>query len=137
LVEKVIARKKNLKEAERSNREIAKGMTAAAFRKLLNDQKQEAFTRKHNIFRESKADSESRVGETNLFSALNGKEESREEVKKVFDYSSFKKEYADVYKRIRRDRRAAFVDFKNTPNYRQLLENSVKSYCEKWFEENA
>lgn len=137
LVEKVIARKKSLKDAERSNREIAKGMTATAFRKLLNGQKQETAARKRQILNNAKPEAKGRVGETNLFSALNDEEASAVKIKKVFDYPSFKKEYADVYKRIRRDRRAAFIDFKNTPNYRQLLENSVKSYCEKWFEENA
>lgn len=137
LMEKVIARKKTLKEAERSNREIAKGMTATAFRKLLDDQKQQTVYRKATIIKSKEAKSNERVGETNLFSELNGEAGIEPKNEKVFDYSVFKKQFEDVYKGIRRDRRAAFLDFKNAPNYRQLLENSIKSYCEKWFSENA
>lgn len=137
LVEKVIARKKSLTEAERSNRELAKDMTAAAFRKLLNEQKQDAASRKKELFLSQELSNQGRVGQPTFLSALKEEPAPKKESEKVFDYTTFKKEYPKIYNDIRRERRAAFVAFKSAQNYRQMLENSVKAYCEQWFKENA
>ena len=53
--------------------------------------------------------------------------------KKTFDYNQFKIDYKAEYQRIRKERTNAFNSFKDIPNYKAQLENSIKGYCEQWF----
>lgn len=53
--------------------------------------------------------------------------------KKIFNLNQFKIDYATEYERIRQERIAAFKAFKDIPNYKVQLENSIHSYCEQWF----
>ncbi|MFQ5446314.1 MAG: replication initiation protein, partial [Saprospiraceae bacterium] len=136
LMEQVIERKKRLKEVERANRERAKKITAAEFRKLLAEEKaigkspEPAFSVQKKTA--SQASRMRRVGEGDLF---NQKPQPEKIMKLAFDYARFKKDHASIYKRIRKERRAAFEHLKTASNYKQLLENSVQAYCEKWFQE--
>ncbi|MEK7254470.1 MAG: hypothetical protein AAB316_06985, partial [Bacteroidota bacterium] len=57
--------------------------------------------------------------------------------KPVFDFEQFKKTQPDTYKRIRKERQAAFSELKGATNFKQLLENSVEAYCEQWFKANG
>jgi len=53
--------------------------------------------------------------------------------KRVFDYNQFKIDFKAEYQRIRKERTNAFNSFKDIPNYKAQLENSIKGYCEQWF----
>lgn len=135
LMEQVIARKKRLRDVERTNRERAKNIAASEFRKLLKEEKiigrspEPAFTVQSKTAQA--ASRMNRVGEVvDLFTE---KEKEAAVPKAVFDFDVFKKENAAVYRRIRKERRAAFEPLKTASNYRQLLENSVQAYCEQWF----
>jgi hypothetical protein len=136
LMEQVIDRKKRLKDVERANRERAKKITAAEFRHLLAEEKvigkspEPAFSVQKKTA--SQASRITRVGEGDLF---NQKPEPEKIIKLAFDFLRFKKEHAAVYKRIRKERQAAFEHLKTASNYKQLLENSVQAYCEQWFNE--
>ncbi|MFK7934753.1 MAG: replication initiation protein [Saprospiraceae bacterium] len=135
LTEQVIFRKKGMTQAERDNRERAKTITATAFRQLIAAEAYQPVGTNH-LAKATKAATPLTTAQqtptrpSELF-------ELAEEVKvrSPFSYTSFKKEHAVIYRQIRADRRAAFVDFKTASNYRQLLENSVKAFCEKWYNE--
>lgn len=130
LMEQVIARKKRMNDAERANREMAKNMTAQEFLNRVQAQQKVASKPPESV----KAD-RSRVGDT--FKAEEILHSTEKKAKPRFDYKAFKKQWPSVYKKIRRERRAAFLPFKEANNYRQLLENSIQAYCEKWYLENA
>ena len=137
LMEQVIARKKKLKDMERINRERAKDISAARFRKLLEEEKaighspEPAFTVQNKTAQASRKNN--RVGEVaDLFSQ---KEEPAAPV--VFEFEKFKKQHPDIYKRISRERKAAFEPLKTASNYKQLLDNSVQAYCEQWLRGNS
>ncbi|MEZ4953172.1 MAG: replication initiation protein [Saprospiraceae bacterium] len=136
LMEQVVARKKRLKDMERINRERAKNISAAQFRKLLEEEKiigqspEPAFTVQSKT---AQATRNNRVEETtNLFSQ---KEKPAAPV--MFDFEVFKKEHNDIYQKVRRERRAAFENLKTASNYKQLLDNSVQAYCEQWLRGNS
>jgi plasmid replication initiation protein len=136
LVEQVVARKKRLNEVERANRERAKNITAAEFRKLLEEEKvigkspEPAFTVQKKTA--TQASRMGRVGEvSDLFS-----QPKKNISKPPFDFESFKKEHQSAYKQIFKERKEAFTNFKTASNYKQLLENSVLAYCEKWYKEH-
>ncbi len=137
LVEQVVGRKKRLKDMERTNRERAKNITAAEFRKLLEEEKvigkspEPSFTVQKKTA--SQASRMNRVGEVADLFTPPKKQEPQPKPKQGFDFDHFKKAHADVYKRIRKERQAAFENFKTASNYKQLLENSVQAYCEQWF----
>ena len=138
LVEQVVARKKHLKDLERANRERAKNMTAAEFRRLLEEEKaigkppEPAFTVQKKTA--SQASRMNRVGEAaNLFTPPEKQEPAAKPPKQGFDFEHFKKAHPDIYKRIRKERQEAFENFKTASNYKQLLENSVQAYCEQWY----
>ncbi|TAK47026.1 MAG: RepB family plasmid replication initiator protein [Saprospiraceae bacterium] len=136
LIEQVIHRKKHLNDAERANRERAKKITAAEFRHLLAEEKlggkppEPAFSPQKKTA--TQASRITRAGEGTLF---NQKAKPEKNIKLTFDFLRFKKEYAAVYKQIRKERQAAFEHLKTASNYKQLLENSVQAYCEKCFNE--
>ncbi|MEO1259376.1 MAG: replication initiation protein [Bacteroidota bacterium] len=133
LMEQVIARKKRLKDQERINRERAKNITAAEFRKLLEEERaigkspEPAFTVQSKTAQASRL---SRVGEvtSDLFT-----QPEPPTPPAAFDFAAFKKQHNSIYLKIRKERRAAFQHLKNASNYKQLLENSVQAYCEQWF----
>lgn len=52
-----------------------------------------------------------------------------------FDFEQFKLDFPKQYLLIKEQRKQYFEPFKKAGNYGQLLENSVKGYCEKWFYE--
>lgn len=52
-----------------------------------------------------------------------------------FNFDDFKRNFPQQYSLIKEHRKDFFKPFKNAANYEQLLENSVKGYCEKWFYE--
>lgn len=137
LVEQVVGRKKRLNDAERANRDRAKDITAAEFRKLLEEEKaigkspEPAFTVQKKTA--SQANRMNRVGETGDLFAPPQKPEPVLKVKVAFDFEAFKKEFPEIFKRIRKERQTAFEEFKTASNYKQLLENSVQAYCEQWF----
>ena len=77
-----------------------------------------------------------RVGEVvDLFSHQK-KEEKAESEAPAFDFAVFKKSHQSIYRKIRKERQAAFMHLKDASNYEQLLTNSVQAYCEKWYHEN-
>ncbi len=142
LLEQVISRKKSLKDDERTNRERAKHITASDFRKLLEEEKSIGKTVESAFSVQRKAASQAsrmnRGGEGgDLFSPSEkppvAQQQSAPKEKAVFNFETFKKEHADVYKRIRKERQDAFEGFKTASNYKQLLENSVQAYCEQWY----
>lgn len=53
-----------------------------------------------------------------------------------FDIENFKKEYPSVYQEIADERHLAFADFKELPNFSQMLSNSIESHCEQWWRKN-
>ncbi|MCF8243862.1 MAG: replication initiation protein [Saprospiraceae bacterium] len=142
LLEQVISRKKSLKDDERANRERAKDITAAEFRELLEAEKSIGKTMEPAFSIQKKTANQasrmSRVGEgADLFSQ-NKKTEPAQPValtkdKAVFSFDTFKKEHANIYKRIHKERKAAFENFTTASNYKLLLENSVQAYCEQWY----
>ena len=142
LLEQVISRKKSLKDDERANRERAKHITAGEFRQLVGAEKAIGKTVEPAFSVQRKAANQasrmSRVGEgADLFTPTQ-KPEAPTPVaipkeKVVFNFDSFKKEHPDVYKRINKERKDAFENFRTASNYKQLLENSVQAYCEQWF----
>lgn len=136
LMEQVIFRKKSLNTEERDNRERAKTLTAIEFRRLIAQEAHQPIDQvqveKRVLKEEPKVyKKQQRPTQSELFDLT-------EEIDfpKPFIYKNFKKEHATIYRQIRADRRAAFVDFKSAPNYRQMLENSVKAFCEQWYNEN-
>jgi plasmid replication initiation protein len=138
LVEQVVGRKKKLNDLERANRERAKSITAADFRKLLEEEKaigrspEPSFTVQKKTA--DQANRMNRVGEVaDLFTPAAKKETAKP--KPGFDFDQFKKDFPDIHKSIRKDRQAAFENFKTASNYKQLLENSVQAYCEQWYRE--
>jgi plasmid replication initiation protein len=139
LLEQVVSRKKSLKDDERANRERAKLITAAEFRALLEDEKsigktaQPAFSVQRKTA--TQANRMNRVGEGGDLFTPSPKTDTPtpQKEKSVFSFDSFKKEFPDMYKRIRKERQDAFEGFKTASNYKQLLENSVQAYCEQWF----
>jgi len=137
LLEQVVSRKKSLKDDERTNRERAKDITAADFRQLLEEEKSIGKTMEPAFSVQKKAANQasrmSRVGEGADLFTQDKKSEATLKEKAVFNFETFKKEHADVYKRIRKERQAGFESFKTASNYKQLLENSVQAYCEQWF----
>jgi len=144
LLEQVISRKKSLKDDERINRERAKNITAADFRQLLEEEKSIGKTVEPAFSVQKKAANQasrmSRVGEgANLFTPSDKPETPTPVVapkeKAIFNFDTFKKEHADIYKRIHKERKDAFVNFLTASNYKQLLENSVQAYCEQWFKQ--
>ena len=141
LVEQVIGRKKRLKDMERVNRERAKNITAAEFRKLLEEDKvigtspEPAFSVQKKTA--SQASRMNRVGEVADLFTPPKKQEAALKIKIGFDFESFKKVHTDVYKRILKERQVAFENFETASNYKQLLENSVQAYCEQWFRQHA
>lgn len=141
LVEQVISRKKRLNEAERANRERAKHITAADFRKLLEEEKaigktvEPAFSVQRKTA--SQANRVNRIGDLgDLFTTSDDTMEMPTE-KMEFHFDTFKKEHTDIYKRIQKERQAAFEGFRTASNYKQLLDNSVQAYCEQWYRANA
>lgn len=137
LLEQVVSRKKSLRDDERANRERAKHITAADFRQLLEEEKSIGKTLEPAFSVQKKAVNQasrmSRVGEgADLFTPTSKPETTAKE-KAIFNFETFKKEHADVYKRIHRERKEAFENFITASNYKQLLENSVQAYCEQWY----
>lgn len=131
LTEQVIFRKKSLNNEERSNRERAKTITANAFRRVIAAEAQQPLGEQHLTAKTSSpTERKPRRINAELFDLA-----QEVQIRKPFVYPQFKKEHATIYRQIRADRRAAFVDFKSASNYRQLLENSVKAFCEKWYNE--
>jgi hypothetical protein len=49
-----------------------------------------------------------------------------------FNIDNFKKDQPTVYQQIADDRFQAFAEFKNLPNFQQMLKNSIESHCEQW-----
>jgi hypothetical protein len=140
LLEQVISRKKSLKDDERINRERAKDITAADFRLLLEEEKSIGKTMEPAFSIQKKTANQasrmSRVGEgADLFTPEKKQAAQAPKEKAVFNFSTFKKEHADVYKRLRQERQDAFENFRTASNYKQLLENSVQAYCEQWFKQ--
>ncbi|MEL7020652.1 MAG: replication initiation protein [Bacteroidota bacterium] len=136
LTEQVIFRKKGLNEAERANREMAKNMTATEFHRFIA-------TEAHQPIEEAQL---SKPAATTLPSSNKAIRPQARQAglfdfnettppRQPFSYTVFKKEHPKVYRRIRAERRAAFVEFKSASNYRRLLENSVKAFCEQWYNE--
>jgi hypothetical protein len=64
------------------------------------------------------------------------KAKAKKKIKAPFDFESFKANHAEDYARIKKERTSAFEPFKTTPSYQQLLDNSIISYCEKWYREH-
>lgn len=54
-----------------------------------------------------------------------------------FNIETFKTEHAAAYQRIAREREIAFSEFKDAPNFQQLVERSIISHCESWFINNV
>lgn len=137
LLEQVVARKKSLKDDERTNRERAKGITASEFRTLLVEEKaigrspEPAFSVQRKTA--TQASRMNRVGEMADLFTPSKKQEPATKNKPVFDFELFKKDHPDVHRRLRKERQAAFENFRTASNYVQLLENSVQAYCEQWF----
>lgn len=133
LVEEVIEKKKYLKEDERQNRETAKLMSAQAFRKLYKEAKTSINTvQKKDPQKKTRKGSAAAVSEV-AKSMRKTKAKARKKRKAPFDFETFKKEYHQQYKQIKSERTLAFEPFKATPSYRQLLDNSIAAYCEKWY----
>lgn len=139
LVEEVIEKKKYLTKEERKNRETAKLMSAKAFRKLYKEVK----ANDNKVEIPPKTNRKSRKGSATFSSVADvaknmRKQTTRTRKKKVapFDFETFKKEQADAYKKIKKERTKAFEPFKSTPSYQQMLDNSIVSYCEKWHREH-
>jgi plasmid replication initiation protein len=140
LVEQVVARKKRLNDQERANRDRAKDITAAEFRKLLEEEKvigkppEPAFTvQKKTASQASRMNKTESAGD--LFSQAKKTEPAGVSKKVIFNFENFKREYPEVFKRIRKERHAAFEQLKSASNYKLLLENSVQAYCEQWLRE--
>lgn len=136
LLEQVIAHKKRLNATERGNRERAKNISAAEFRKLLDEEKQigrspeSAFTVQNKTANQVKK--MNRVGDMDLFTQPDKKTEEVPE-KAVFEMEKFMVNHPRIYARIKKEREAAFGQLRNASNYDQLLLNSVQAYCEQWF----
>lgn len=139
LLEQVISRKKSLRDDERANRERAKGITAADFRALLEEEKSIGRTTEPAFSVQRKTATQAsrmnRTGEVGDLFAPTPKMDTPAPMKEkaVFSFDAFKKQHPDVYKRIRKERQDAFEGFKTASNYKQLLENSVQAYCEQWY----
>ncbi len=50
-----------------------------------------------------------------------------------FNPENFKKEHPSVYQQISEERYQAFAEFKDLPNFSQMLKNSVDAHCEQWW----
>ena len=50
-----------------------------------------------------------------------------------FNIENFKKDEPEVYRQIAEERHLAFAEFKDLPNFSQMLNNSVESHCEQWW----
>jgi hypothetical protein len=137
LLEQVVSRKKSLKDDERANRERAKNITAADFRKLLEEEKSIGKTMEPAFSVQKKTANQAsrmnRVGEGGDLFSQNKKPETPAVERAIFNFDTFKKEHADIYKRIHKERKDAFENFRTASNYKQLLENSVQAYCEQWY----
>ncbi|NRB51939.1 MAG: replication initiation protein [Saprospiraceae bacterium] len=136
LMEQVIARKKQLNDEERGNRERAKKMTAQEFRKLLASEKNIG---KHPL-------GEPTYSVKNKLSANRRKSEVKE-VKELFEegqatkddfnLSHFRKQHPKIYRKILQERVEALADLKESSNFDQLLQSSVTAYCEQWWKQQA
>lgn len=134
LMEQVIARKKQLNEEERGNRERARKMTAQEFRKLLANEKNIG---KHPL-------GEPTYSVKNKVSANRRKAEVKE-VKELFEeglpkrdefnLSHFRKQHPKIYRKILQERVVALADLKESSNFDQLLQSSVTAYCEQWWKQ--
>lgn len=138
LTEQVIAKKKQLNDEEMDNRRRAKRLTAKQFRQMIALEAEQPIG-KVNLMKNATArvkksvkSKETSAPTPNLFSSP-----SNRIIRTPFNYTQFKKSHVAVYQQIRADRRAAFIELKSASNYRQLLENSVKAFCEKWYQDNV
>ena len=131
LCEKVIDKKKGLTDQERDNRERAKHMTAAAFRQLLEE---EQFIGQQKEFAPSvqtklQQEKEKVIKKNRRKAKFSTPSKSAEY---TFDLQRFRTRKPDIYNRILRERKAAFIELEGASSYDQLLSNSVAAYCEKW-----
>jgi Initiator Replication protein len=51
-----------------------------------------------------------------------------------FNIEQFKKTHAEMFKQISMERTVAFENFREAPNYTQLLKNSIASHCQEWWQ---
>ena len=134
LIEEVVGRKKKLKPAERANRERAKNITAAEFRKLLEDEKPGQPHKQPFSAQERTNPTSSHLARIAEPVALPSQpKQPKTAPKPKFDFELFKKESPDTYKQIRKERSTAFANLKSAANYKQMLENSIQAYCEQWY----
>ena len=134
LMEQVIARKKQLNDEERDNRERARKMTAQDFRKLLANEKnigkhplgEPTYSVKNKLSAKRRKSGVKRVQE--LF------EEGRP-TPNEFTLSHFRKQHPKIYRRILQERVEALADLKESSNFDQLLQSSVTAYCEQWWKQ--
>lgn len=134
LMEQVIARKKQLNEEERGNRERARKMTAQAFRKLLASEKnigkhplgEPTYSVKNKLTAKRRKSGPKKVNE--LF-------EEGSVMPDKFNLSHFRKHHPKIYRRILQERVDALADLKESSNFDQLLQSSVTAYCEQWWKQ--
>lgn len=134
LMEQVIARKKQLNDEERDNRERARKMTAQDFRKLLANEKnigkhplgEPTYSVKNKLSAKRRKSGVKKVQE--LF------EEGRP-TPNEFTLSHFRKQHPKIYRRILQERVEALADLKESSNFDQLLQSSVTAYCEQWWKQ--
>ena len=50
-----------------------------------------------------------------------------------FNVENFQKDHPSVYQQIAEERHDAFAEFKDLPNFQQMLNNSITSHCEQWW----
>ena len=144
LSEEVLEKKKHLTAEEFSNREMAKNMTAKAFRHLFKKDKKEQ-AEEAVILKESKTRTTKRKSKTssnfqsvgNIAAKVKGQHlKKRNQNKAPFDLAIFKKNHTEVYEQIREERTKAFEPFKKSKTYAKQLDNSIAAYCEKWYNDN-
>lgn len=145
LSEEVIAKKKQLTDEEFSNREMAKKMTAKAFRQSFKKNKKEKPVDEVVILKDEKTITPKRKPKASsgfqsfgdLAAKVKGQQIKKRSLNKSpFAMEDFKKENSSVYEQIREERTAAFEPFKKSRSYKKQLENSIAAYCEKWYNEN-
>jgi len=127
IVERLWERVKKLPDNIKGLRKVAKTMTHSAYNEYLEKHKLEVESNKETVEQTSQAAS----FEQSIKKLVRPTGAIRS--KKAFDFEQFKLDYAAEYKRISKERMQAFQAFKDIPNYKIQLENSIKSYCEQWF----
>jgi len=53
----------------------------------------------------------------------------------IFKMADFRRDYPNIYQRILQERMAAFEKLRGASNYQRLLAESVRAFCEQYYNE--